>query len=791
MLISLEWLAEYLAVPPDPDALAARLTLAGLEVERIATLGSDFEGIVVGEVTGLRPHPNANKLLLAAVSTGNAAVIEVVTGAPNLSLGDRVPLAPVGSRLGSRRITAETFRGIRSEGMLCSAAELGLGEDADGIFILDRAGSLGADLRQLYPPVTVLDLEIKSNRPDLLSHLGVAREVAALHRIPLRIPHPYTAAPKGATLARLVTLEDLQACRRFVGRLITDVHTGPSPAWMQQRLRAVGVRPISNVVDITNYVMLEGGQPMHAFDYARLQEGRLVVRRARTGEQLHALDGKTRALSPEFIVVADAGRPQAIAGIIGGAESAVDDATTSVLLEAATWDPARIRSTSRALGLRTEASLRFEKGLSPALSLPAVNRAAALLEELAGGKERGGADVYPDRLTSVAIDLKTATLDRILGLQVPVAEAAGILDRLGFSVKRSPGGLSATPPAFRLDCRIPEDLAEEVGRIVGYDQVPSTLPGQRSAVRDVFRPDGAEDLAREVLVGCGFEEAVTPSLVKREGVAPLRLPGAPMQLLGISNPLLENRDSLRASLLPGLLEALAFNIRQDQPGVRLFELGAGYWRDPSARPPQEPRLLALALHLESTNADVAARELRSLESALGLVRERIARRGTDYRQTQTEGFHPGRSALILDGDDPIGLVGEVHPEILARLELPGRALAAEVLFTRFVGTTSVVPQAAALPRFPAVIRDLTLVVRERIPARELVQVMRELGGYTLREISMQTEYVGPPLPSGARSLSFRLLYQAADRTLTKEDVQRVHDQMLKGLTQRFAVEVRA
>src|ERR1700737_894167 len=384
MLISLNWLKEYVDTPADVTTLARRLAAGGNEVERVVEQDVDFEGVVVAQVQGLRPLPGSTKNQLATVTTGQD-VTEVVTGAWNISVGDRVPYALPGSRLKDRRIETKTFLGVKSAGMLCSAIELGLGEDAAGIMILDPSAPLGADLRTLYPRDTILELEIKSNRPDLLCHLGIAREVGAIFNLPLREP----SAPKVRTADApdLVRIDAPDGCRRFNGRLMTGVTVAASPAWMQARLRAAGVRPISNIVDITNYVMLESGQPMHAFDYRRLKDGRIVVRRARDGEEIACLDGKTRRLTSNDMGVADTERAQGIAGIIGGANSAVQAGTTDIFLEAATWEPRSIRRTARLLGLRTEASSRFEKGLSPELSRPGVERAAALVAELAGGTE--------------------------------------------------------------------------------------------------------------------------------------------------------------------------------------------------------------------------------------------------------------------------------------------------------------------------------------------------------------------------------------------------------------------
>ena len=787
MLISLNWLQEYVEVPVDVATLAERLTLAGSEVERIHQQDVDFEGVVVAEVSALRPLPGSTKNQIASVTTGRS-VAEVVTGAWNIAVGDRVPYAVPGARLNDRRIETKTFLGVPSAGMLCSPIELGLGEDATGIMILGPGATPGQDLHDLYPRDTVLELEIKSNRPDLLCHLGIAREVSAIFATPLKAPtvHPN----RGSAAPDLVRIDAPDGCRRFVGRLITNVKVAASPPWLQARLRAAGVRPISNIVDITNYVMLETGQPMHAFDYRRLKDGRIVVRRAHEGEEVLCLDGKRRRLTSQDMVVADAERAQAVAGIIGGEESAVQLSSTEVLLEAATWEPRSIRRTARALGLRTEASSRFEKGLSPALSLPAVDRAAGLITELAGGKPSRSADVYPEPLRQPAIEVGADRIDRVLGVRIELGEAATILERLKFSVQRSKEAVRATPPDFRLDCSIPEDLVEEIGRIYGYDRVPSTLPGERSLVRDLYERHDTDEIAREVLVGRELDEAVTNSLVSATQTPAIMMPGAPASMVRIDNPMVENRDALRRSLLPGLLEALAVNARQDQAGAHLFEVGTAFWAT-TTNAVDEPRLLAIAVHVPAGTSEAGIGELRTLQATLATVRDRLALTSTDFRQAEAPGFHPGRTAAILDDGEAIGVVGEVHPAVLAQLDLPGRTVAAEVLFDRLTADGRRVPQARPLPRFPGVRRDLTVVIRGKIASNDLVQVIRQLGGYTLRDISMLSEYQGPQLGAGARSLSFRLLYQADDRTLTNEEVAGIQQRIVDGLKQRFGAEVRS
>ncbi len=516
-----------------------------------------------------------------------------------------------------------------------------------------------------------------------------------------------------------------------------------------------------------------------------------MVRRARLGETLACLDGKTRELTPAFMVVADAERAQALAGIIGGADSAVQAATTAVLLEAATWEPRRIRATSRALGVRSEASLRFEKGLSPALSKPAVDRAAALLAEIASGTEVQAVDVYPVPLVQPAIVVRTAELDRILGVSVPKPQAKSILERLEFTVKPTADGLVATPPASRLDCSIPEDIAEEVGRIYGYDRVPSTLPGERRPVTDVYQFGEADDRAKELLAGLGFDETITYSFTDAHTAALIRLPPAPADPLTVRNPILERRDSLRVSLLPGLLGNLALNARQDQPDTQLFELATAFWGRARDAWPEEPRLLAVAAHVGNGQPDAAAQALRRLEAGLRLLRQRIGRQTLAVRQAAVPGFHQGRCGEIVRDGAVIGAVGEVHPGVLSTLELPGRAVAAEVLFDPFVEYGLAVPQASPLARFPGVRRDLTVIVPRQTASNDLAQVMYEHGGSTLREIAMLSEYEGPQLPWGTRSISFRLLYQAADRTLTAAEVSERHEAIVTALRQRFGADVRA
>jgi len=426
--------------------------------------------------------------------------------------------------------------------------------------------------------------------------------------------------------------------------------------------------------------------------------------------------------------------------------------------------------------------------LSPALSLAAIERATTLIVDLAGGRVVGQTDVYPDPLVPVSIELTAERIDRVLGVAISLDEASAILQRLAFEVRPGDDRLRAIPPDFRLDCTIPEDLVEEVGRIYGYDRIPSTLPGQRMPVRDLYQRQDVDEAARELLTGLGFDEAVNNSLISSETAAEIRPAAAPAARVRLRNPMVENRNALRASLLPGLLETLAFNARQDQPGARLYELGTVFWKGNERV--EEPRALGIAVHIVGT-AEAAVTGLREVQQALAALRDRFSTPATTFMPGQAPGFHPGRTAEVRDEAGPVGVVGEVHPSVLAALGLPGRAVVAEVQFDRFVELGQRNPTARPLPRYPAIRRDLTVIIRGHTVAGELVQVMERLGGYTLREISMRSEYQGPQLGAQARSLSFRLQFQADDRTLTSEEVSTTFQRIVDGLTQEFNVEVRA
>jgi phenylalanyl-tRNA synthetase beta chain len=688
--------------------------------------------------------------------------------------------------------------GEKASGMLASAAELNLSEDQAGILILDR-GTPGEPLTSVIPSQAIMEAEITSNRPDCMGHFGIARELAAgLDRPVKRDFMPaFTgdADPPGRELVK-VTIDDPDLCSRYIGAVIKGVRVGPSPDWIQRRLRAAGVRPINNIVDITNYVLLEYAQPMHAFDLARLNGPAIHVRRAHEREKLLSLDGVVRDLTPEMLVIADALRPVALAGVIGGEETAVTSATTDVMLESATFNGPSVRQTSRALGLRTEASARFERNLPPELALAGARRGASLIAELAGGTvHRDWADVYPRPQQPVRIDLRPATIDEVLGTHVPLEEAEAILKRLNFHVKvRSDGGWDVLPPVFRLDVSIPEDLVEEVGRVYGYDRVPATLPGRRHEKWTPSSPsiDRRLDAVREVLAGAGYTETWNPALVSWRKLEDLRIAAHAMR---VSNPISDDMDTLRTSLLPSLLDALALNRDRGRVDVRIYEIAAAYLArvgEKNTQPDEPLRVAAVASAGVSAGDGQAA--FYRMKSVLDGSVASLSAPACTYDRASSELFHPGRCAAVILGGRQLGYVGELHPSVTSRARIDGRVVAFEI-DVEPVLAASRVARARPLPRFPSVERDLAVVVEETVGAGALLSSINELAGDTTGAAALERaeafdEYRGSQVPDGHKSIAFTLTFRSPERTLTDAEVDRVMSEIRLGLEKRHRARFR-
>jgi phenylalanyl-tRNA synthetase beta chain len=828
MKFSLRWLRDYATLDAPVAAIVKALVDTGTEVGAVEIGG---EGIVVARITAVSPVPGSSHLQFADIDLGGAVpeslaafsvepgTVRVMTGAPNVRAGDLVPYAPPGTRPPAmdERLGVRTIRGHKSPGMLCSAIELGVGEDADGILILED-GTPGQALAEALPMDTVFDLDITTNRPDCLCHVGIARELAAsLGETFTEPPSSVPDALLSATLAELrarVRIEDPDGCPRFSARVIEGVVVGPSPGWLRQRLRSVGLRPINNVVDVTNFVLHELGEPLHAFDLERFVEvggariADVVVRRAAAGEHVVDLLGTDRELSADDLVVCAGETPASISGVIGGMTTAVTDSTRTVLLEAASWDGPSIRATSKRLGLRTDASTLFEKGLSDRLPPVALDRAASLIAELSGGHVLGGfVEEWPRPLPELGpIDLTARFTGDLLGIPIDATEIGTTLARLGFAVEQDGGTLTVMPPYFRRDVSLREDLVEEVGRMIGYSRVPSTLPGRRVPVTTTASHAPIEDAIRDTCVGAGFDEAITFAFVAAGDAALLPGLGQGRKPIPLRNPLSDEWSVMRTSQLPRLCAALAANVNRGSADVMLFELGRAFWEgervglapgstsdgsDADLPPlPLEPLLLSLAMHVSSGTPEDAAAAVRRIQAVFERLAGDLA--GAPLRAVPGEqrALHPGRSATLQYDGATVGLIGELDFETAAAFEIRGRVAIGELRIDAIAPSPPMPVRFAQPPRFPAIVQDLAVTVAADRLAGDAIEAINEADEPLLEHAELYDEYRGGSLGAGRKGWTFRLTFRAADRTLTGEEAQRAQDTIAAALAKRCEAEIR-
>lgn len=821
MRVPLSWLKEFVDITLPVDELAERLTLAGLEVKSIERIGDwwDRERILVGQILAVEPHPNADRLTLPVVDYGGPEPIQVVTGAPNVRVGDRgqkVVLALEGATLidghadDGRRFTlkASKIRGVRSAGMVCSEKELGLSDDHEGILILPEDAPVGTPLCEYLGDI-VLELDLTPNLARCFCVIGVAREVAALTGAALRLSQPLMRA-QGYPASQQVTvrIQDPDLCARYCAVIVRNVQVGPSPFWMQRRLRLAGLRPINNVVDITNYVMLEWGQPLHAFDYDLLhgpsggrppaERPAIVVRRAKRGERITTLDGEERELDEDILVIADGAGPVAVAGIMGGLSSEIGPQTRNVLIEAASFDMIGNRIASQKLRLSSEASARFGRGVPPVLAPLAAQRAAELMRTLAGGViQQGIVEDYPVRQQQLTLTLRPARARAVLGLELGEEEMERILEALGFTVHRTDGTWLVDVPQTRLDVSIEEDLYEELVRIYGYDRLPGTLMRDELPPQHDDRSLRGEELVRDVLVTCGLQEVITYSLQDYRLHLPFAAPGALGEgdFVRVLNPLAADRQWLRRSLLPGLLLAARDNLRHHEL-VRLFEVGRVFLPVPGEKLPAEPARLGFVIAGPREPTSWREREPRESDFfvAKGIVEELAARLGVPiaYRAVERPGMHPGRTAaLLLPSGEELGVLAEIHPQVRQTFDLPPVRvalceLALDALLAHWQEHRAVVSPS----RFPAVYQDIAMILPVEVPEASVEQEIWQAGRPLLVGVKLFDVYSGEPIPAGHRNLAFRLTYQAPDRTLTEEEVRAVHERIARALVKKLGARVR-
>ncbi len=793
MLVSVAWLQDYVDCQDVPSArLVERLTLTGTEVKQVREVGQGLAEVRVARVAGLRRMPGSDHLWLVDVDVdgGGAEPVPVVCGAQNLHPGALVPWAPPGAVLpDGLRLAVRRMRGHESRGMLCAPDELRLGDDHEGILLLDEgAAEVGAPLSAVFPPDRVLELEVTANRPDCLHHAGVARELAAALGRPLRPPDLRLPARAGTPAAERVTLEvaDPGDCRRYRAELVTGIGRATTPAWMAQRLRAVGQRPLHPVVDIANYVMLDVGQPLHTFDWSKMGGGAapvaVGVRRGRSDEELTGLDGVTRRLGPEVLVITAADRPVGLAGVQGGAGTAVDPDTAAILLEAACFAGTTVRASARRLGLRTEASARFERQLAPTLPEVGSARFLRLLDQITGAQlHPGPVEAYPGRRPPAPpVIIDGARLAGALGLPLSLERAAAALRSLEFTVTVADGRLAASPPPDRLDVAIPEDLVEEVGRVVGYDQVPATLPGRRQAVGALAPAPRGAGLALDVACAAGFDEAITYSF-QAEAVG-RRLPGAgrgqaPVPLRNALGP---QWAWLRVSCLPGLLESCARNQARSLERTRLVEIGHAFWGPAGPDQPTEPLLAALVDHVPGGGAVEAAERLRRLLAVLALIGERVGLSPLEFQPVEggEPGWHASRCVHLSAAGRWLGVAGEVDEGVAASFDLRGRVVAAELRCDGWLQDGGRVPRVHPVARTPAVVEDLSVVVGERAALGVALRAVRAGDLPQLESIRLLDEYTDARLGPAHKGWTFRLVLRDPTRTLTGAEAHAVRDRVV-------------
>ena len=796
MRVSLRWLRELIDLPENPETLAERLTLAGLEVETITRAGEHLAGVVAAEVLADEPHPGRPDLRLVTVGDGRTHYT-VACGAPNIPPpGGRVAFAPPGARIGSTVVDARRLGGVESRGVLCSEADLEVGADAAGLLLLPDSVRPGTDLRDaLQLDDALLDVAVSPNRPDALGHLGIARELGALLRRPVRLPLPpaFPRAPSEIDLP--VRVDDPTGCPRYGAQVIRGLRVAPSPWPLRYRLHTLGVRPVCNLVDVTNLVLLLFAQPLHAFDLLRLRGPAIVVRRARSGETMWTLDGVERVFTGEDLLICDAERPVAVAGIMGGLDSEIRESTTDVLIECACFDPTSIRRTSRRLGLASESSFRFERGTDRGGIPHALAYAAGWMADLGGGRVCGDpVDVGGPGPEPRPIRLRPARLARIAGRPYSREEISGTLERLGGRVRFTPDDAAEVlPPSWRPDLTREIDLIEEVARIVGYAEIPSTPPVLAAAPRT---PGNWERLAplRSLLVARGLTETVNHVFEDGDSLAAFgAAPGEPVRL---RNPLDAARPFLRTSLLPALLRDLRTAFAHRAPGAALFEIGKTFHRRPddSRQPPDEVWRLAVVLagqRLEWLAGNAPNYDFYDAADIVATTARGAFRRPWRLRTDpdRIPWCHPRAACIVEIGERPAGFVGELHPRLARTLDVPPGTLVLEIDLRPERFSTAPV-QVRDLPRFPAVRRDLAAVFDESVTAGAVVAAARELGPDFLEHVAVFDVYRGDPIPPGKKSMAFSFSYRRPDRTLTDPEVEQAHRRIVDGLAARFAVTIR-
>ncbi|HBE78096.1 MAG TPA: phenylalanine--tRNA ligase subunit beta [Firmicutes bacterium] len=802
MRVSFEWLNELIPIDIPITQLAERMTMSGIAVEEIEDQALKYRGIVTAKIVALEKHPAADNLWITKVNAGEYGEKTVITAAQNLKVADFVPLALSGTTLPNGKLIGEAnFKGVLSQGMLCSGEELGLEKESTGIWVFDRI-----DLKPGTPVAEVLGetdhvlvLELTANRSDCLGMMGVAREVAAILGKQFNPPQ-IKLKEEGLPIAGQAKVEiiDADLCPRYSGRVITEVTIVPSPEWMQRRLRAAGVRPISNIVDITNYVMLEYNQPLHAFDLDRIAAHHIKVRRAAATERLVTLDETERSLTAEDLLIADPQSGLCVAGVMGGCTSEITDKTVNMFIESAYFNPSSIRRTSKQLGMKTEASMRFERSIDPSGVVIALNRAAQLVEELGAGKvAKGYLDQYPKPFAPVKIQTNAARINGLLGTGLAVDAIINYLKRVTFEVIAGDNGcLEVTVPTYRQDVLYTADLAEEVARLYGYNNIPATVPtGNQIGVLTAFQKFQHD--CRRLLQGVGISEVMTYSLYAATTTGQLGITAAdPLaKTVDLMIPLSEDQAVMRTHLVHHLLEVLAFNSKRRQPDLAIFEIARVYNPKTGSLLPDEPLHLGIGLMGRSSeigwNQPRAEADFYDVKGLVELVFDKMQLPRFKLELSTKPFLHPGQAADILINGQVVGFCGQVHPRIQAQYELTKKAFMVELdlSFLDSLRKTTMI-QFEPLPKFPAVQRDLALVASTKISAQSIIARIKEIAGELVERVDLFDVYQGEQVASGQRSLAFSITYRSKERTLNDNEVTGLQEKLLTELHKEYGASIR-
>ncbi len=796
MKIPMQWIREYADIPPDAAAYTERMIMTGTAVEGTEVVGEGIDKVVTGRVLSLARHPNSDHLWICQVDVGGEKPLQIVTGAQNLKGGELVPVCLDGATLpGGKVIKSGTLRGELSDGMLCGGYELGVddalypGASAEGIMIFHENHPLGIDVRPLLGlGDTVVDFDILANRPDCQCVWGIARESAAAFDKAFVKPEITVKEHGGNILdeARVDVL-DADLCPRYTARVVKNIRIGPSPLWLRAYLHGAGMRSINNIVDITNFVMLETGHPMHAFDLSMVKGRHIIVRRAKDGETLRTLDGKDHTLTASMLVIADEGGATGLAGIMGGEESEITENTREILFECAAFDRTSTRVTARSLGIRTESSSRFEKGVAPATAIEALDRACHLVDLLdAGDTVSGIIDVYPAPKPQPVIETTVSRIQRWTGVDIPGEEIAAILRKLHFDVQLAGDALRAVAPPFRQDVDGFADLAEEALRYYGYHHLPSVLPAGETMAGKRSDRMRFTDKVKAVLVALGGHETMAYSFTSAQGAVKLGLPDGDPRLcpVVIRNPLGEDTSIMRTTLAPGMLDALGVNISRQNPRGMLFECGTVF--EGHSRKPGELPVERQALCIGAFGALYDFYRLR------GVIEEllRVLGLSADIAPGADVYYHPGRCATLTVNGERVAVLGELHPDAADAFDLDARAVLAEIDLDALERLATPMGEVKALPRFPAVARDVALVLDLLLPIGPVLAAIAKAGGPLLESVSLFDVYRGAQVGADKKSAAFSLRFRAEDRTLTDDEVKKVFDGILEVCAERFGAEIR-